>query len=209
MQEQNQKKVWDSIAAQWYEFRQKPHPQIAAILKDAAEKWRPAKILEIGCGTCRNLLFFSYNNFECYGIDFSTEMLKYAKRYCEKHKIDVKLIKADATKLPFKANTFNYILCISMLHNLDASERKKTLKEIARVLKPEGEAIIAVWNKLQRRFFFSRKDVIIPWHVAGRKLERYYHLFTPFELGRLLKRHGFTITKSNIFGQNLIFVVQK
>ena len=86
-----QKKVWDAIAEQWYHFRQKPFRDIAKELEKLSEKEK-GKILEIGCGNCRNLLVFAKKGFECYGLDFSEKMLEFAKLFCEKHKIRYKIL---------------------------------------------------------------------------------------------------------------------
>jgi ubiquinone/menaquinone biosynthesis C-methylase UbiE len=207
--QKSQQKAWNAIAPKWNDFRQRPIPEIGIQLKRLAEEWKPGKILDIGCGNCRNLIPFEYNDFDCYGIDFSEEMLKCAMEYGKKHELKIKIKQAFATELPFPEQYFNYILCISLLHHLNEQERIKALREIKRVLKPNGKAVIAVWNKLQKRFFLKKKDICIPWHVGNVAYQRYYHPFTSFELKRLLKKEGFKILSSNIFGRNLIFVVEK
>lgn len=209
MAEKEEQKIWNAIAAGWSPFRQKPLPEIMSYLKKFADCWKPGRILDIGCGNCRNLIPFEYNDFDCYGIDFSEEMLKCAMEYGKKHELKIKIKQAFATTLPFPEKYFDYILCISVLHHLDKQERVKALKEIKRILKPRGKAIIAVWNKLQPRFFFRRKDVTIPWHTHKEVYQRYYHLFTHFELKNLLKKESFKILNSNIFGKMLVFVVEK
>lgn len=205
---ESQEEVWNSIAQSWHSFRQKPQPQILHILKEYSEKWKPGKILDIGCGNCRNLIPFEYNDFDCYGVDFSEEMLKCAMEYGKKHRLKIKLKKAYATLLPFETNFFNYVLCISVLHSLNREERTKALKEIKRVIKPNSKAIIVVWNKLQKRFLFRKKDIFIPWHTGETVHQRYYHLFTSWELKKLLKKEGFRVISHNTFGENLIFVVK-
>ncbi|MFH0831423.1 MAG: class I SAM-dependent methyltransferase [archaeon] len=207
--EESQQEVWNEIAEGWDSYRQKPVPELAAILKECAESWQKGKVLEIGCGNCRNLLLFSYNNFECYGIDFSRKMLEMSGNYCKKHDVDVKLKYGLATEIPFPDRSFDYVLSIAMLHHLNAEERVKALQEIKRLMKSNGRAIITVWNKLQPRFFFSKKDISIPWHSRKKTYQRYYHLFSSFELSRLIKKAGFKILKKNTFGRNLVFVVSR
>ncbi len=207
--QKSQQKIWDAIAPRWNDFRQRPLPEIASMLKKFAEEWKPGRILDIGCGNCRNLILFEYNDFDCYGIDFSEEMLKCAMEYGKKHELKIKIKQAFATELPFPNSSFDYVLSISMLHHLNESERVKAIREIRRVLKPNGKAIIAVWNKLQPRFFFKKKDVTVPWHTKKEVYQRYYHLFTSWELKKLLKKQGFKILQKNIFGRMLIFVVEK
>ena len=206
--EEEQQKIWENISESWHSFRQRPNPTIGLVVKNLASKWKPGRILDIGCGNCRNLLPFAFNEFDCYGVDFSSSMLEAAKQFTAKHKMKVKLQQASATKLPFGTNYFEYALCLSMLHHLNAEERLKALKEIKRVVKRNGKVVFSVWNKLQLRFFFKQKDLLVPWHVSGVKHDRFYHLFTYWEFKKLLKNAGFKILEKNMFGKNLTFVCQ-
>ena len=69
----SQEKVWDKIAEQWHHFRQQKFQPVY----DFIENFKPkkGKILEVGCGNARNLIPFAKSGFECYGIDFSNNML--------------------------------------------------------------------------------------------------------------------------------------
>ena len=138
-----QKQVWNSIAESWYNFRHWP----IRIAKKLSKEWQPGKILDIGCGNSRNLLPFYQNNFTCYGIDFSENVIELAKKYISKHEMKVNLKIANAENLPYKNNFFDYCLSLAVLHHV--KNKEKAIQEIYRVLKPNGKAIICVWNKLQ------------------------------------------------------------
>ena len=203
-----QVKIWDSIAEGWNNFRQKPFP---SIINEVALEWKIGKILDIGCGNCRNLIPFAKNGFSCYGIDFSENMLKFAKKLCDKNKVNVKLKLGKAEKLPFKKESFDYCLNIASLHHVETSERrKKALDKMYRVLKPRGKALIFVWNKLQPKFLFKPTNSYVSWRRKGKVYWRYYHLFNYWELKKLLKKHSFKILYSEgIVGRELTFIVQK
>ncbi|MEM4318467.1 MAG: class I SAM-dependent methyltransferase [Candidatus Pacearchaeota archaeon] len=206
----SQREVWDAIAQQWFHFRQRPFPDIVRWLEKFSKEWKKGKLLEIGCGNCRNLLVFARAGFDCYGIDFSKEMLKYARYFAKKHHIAVKLKLAEATNLPFLEKSFDYILCIAVLHHLQGEKaRIKALKEIWRVLKPGGEAFISVWNKLSWRWLFRAKERYIAWRVKDKTYMRYYYLFWPWEIERLLKQIGFKIEARQLFSKNICFLVKK
>ena len=132
-----------------------------------------------------------------------------SEEYCKKHDLDAKLKYGLATEIPFPDKSFDYVLSISMLHHLNSKDRIKAVQEIKRILKLNGKAIITVWNKLQKRFILKKKDIFIPWHKREKSYQRYYHLFTGWELSRLLKKAGFKILQKNIFGRSLIFVAEK
>jgi len=202
---EDQEKVWDALAEQWYHFRHQQFRDVGAEIKDVSAM-KPGKILEIGCGSCRNLLPFAKAGFDCYGIDFSKNMLKYAREYCKKYDFNVVLKKACAEKLPFPDSSFDYVLSIATLHHLNRNEQEMAVKEMARVLKPKGIALIAVWNKGLSSLFVKEK--YITWTVKDKVYWRYYYLFTPFELKRLLKRHGFEIMMCGR-KKNIIVVARK
>jgi len=205
-QKMNQEEVWNALAEQWYHFRQRPFRDVASEIEKLSRKLAKGKILDIGCGNCRNLLPFSKKGFECYGIDFSSGMLKFAKHYCKKYGFKVKLKKARAEKLPFKSNSFDYVLNIATLHHLKKPEQEKAVKEMYRVLKPHRIAFITVWNKFPLSLFI--KNRYEKWTKKGQAYYRYYYLFTPWELKSLLKKHGFEIIKSTC-KKNIIFIVRK
>lgn len=202
-----QKEIWEKIAPSWHSFRQKPFPDI---INKLAKEWKPGKLLDIGCGNARNLIPFIKNKFTCTGIDFSKNMISFAKELLNKNNIKAKLIQAPSTKIPFKPNTFDYIISVAMIHHLTKKERQKTLNEIKRTLKPNGKALITVWNKWQSRFILSKKNIYIPWKIKQEIHQRYYYLYNYFELKNQLIKTGFKIEYSEgIFGRNLIFIIKK
>ncbi|MEM2916211.1 MAG: class I SAM-dependent methyltransferase [Candidatus Woesearchaeota archaeon] len=192
---------WDKIAKEWDRHRQKP-VEFAVRL---ASTWKPGKILDIGCGNARNLKPFMEKGFKCYGIDSSKELIKIAKQRLPQ----AKLLYASATKLPFPDKSFDYVICLAVLHHLKPKDHEKALSEIKRVLKPAGMAGIAVWNKLQPRFILGKKEQMVPWKLPKQTIQRYYYFFTCWELRKLLKKQGFIIKKGNILGKNIEFIVQK
>src|SRR5262245_37086651 len=59
------------------------------------------RVLEIGCGTARNLIVASraYPDVHFFGIDISSEMLETARRLVDREggSVDIRLARADAT----------------------------------------------------------------------------------------------------------------
>jgi len=77
-----------------------------------------SRVLEIGCGTARNLIVAArkYPDVHFFGIDISTEMLETARRLVEREGLahDIRLARADATifdpALLFGVPSFSRIL---------------------------------------------------------------------------------------------------
>jgi len=205
--EMPQQEVWNKIAEGWTNWRQRPE----SITEDLAREWTRGKILDVGCGNCRNLLPFANSGFECHGIDFSPNMVEAAKENCKKNKIKVKLNVADADELPYKNAYFDYLISLSVIHHLDTKDKRiKAMQEIKRVLRPGGKALVSVWNKLQWKFVFKPEDIYVPWQRKGMEYMRYYHFFNHWEMIRLIKGTDLRILwSSGPFGRNLQFIIEK
>jgi len=234
----NQRYVWGSVAESWERFRKKPMKEVIEFLNGFDDN-----VLDLGCGNGRNFIKMndravngaaSFSNAKniapsetgvprpkinktVFGIDFSEKLLRYAKSNAEKQKIRACLIKADISELPLKDNSFNIVVFTSALHCLKKSDRKKCLEELKRVLKNKGRALITVWNRMQPRFFFGKKERHIPWKIGNKTFMRYYYLFSKRELRKVLEEHGFRIIKISgsknkvfkLFPKNIIAVIEK
>jgi len=189
--------VWDEIAEQWSKFRRKPIPELEEFHRKYVSK--PGKILDIGCGNCRNLLPFGFKGYELYGIDKSAKMIEQAQLFTSEYNLKVSLEVGDMVSLPYPDNFFDYVLSLAALHHLRTpARRKRAVQEMYRVLKRGGIARVSVWQELHK------EESFVKWG----ELKRYYYKFPPKELRRLLEATGFNVLESYV-GRNLIFVVQK
>jgi tRNA (uracil-5-)-methyltransferase TRM9 len=178
------REVFDQIAESWYRVRH--WPLLKEELEELAERWQSGKLLNVGCAHGPDFLPFS-QGFELWGIDFSLAMLKQALRFSTKTKLYVNLTNADALSLPFPDNTFDWAISVATYHHIKGEEeREKALLELNRVLKPQGEAFLTVWNHGQPRFWFKSKEQQVPWRLKEKTVDRYYHLFSYGELRELL-----------------------
>ena len=105
------------------------------------------KVLEYGFGTGCNTEHLLKKNYHVTGIDISKNACRVTKNRIKRFKGKFKLyhLKKDAKKLPFKNNSFDYIVALSVL-SLLGSERKikNLLLEFERVLKPKGKIILDI-----------------------------------------------------------------
>jgi arsenite methyltransferase len=82
-------------------------------------------------------------------------------------KVEIK--NADARQIPFADQTFDYVLSNLCLHNIDAPEgRQSACREIVRVLKPGGTALVAD--------FMHTKEYAATFRLLGLEVHRSYSL---------------------------------
>jgi tRNA (uracil-5-)-methyltransferase TRM9 len=185
------REVFDQIAESWYRVRH--WPLLKEELEELAARWQGGKLLNVGCAHGPDFLPFR-QGFELWGVDSSPGMLKQALRYSAKFKLYVNLMAADALSLPFPNNTFDWAISVATYHHIKGrEEREKVFVELKRVLKPQGEAFLTVWNYGQPRFWLKSKEQQVPWRLKGETLYRYYHLFSYGELRKLLSKAGWKI----------------
>ena len=176
------------------------------------------KIIDIGCGKgrfCRKLRDLGFNII---GVEPSKELIKLTKK---KHK-DIKFIRASATNLPFRNNTFDSLICVEVLEHIPDTEG--AIREMMRVLKKGGRFVIIDKNILSLHFKY-----FIPTFLWKRFLEfinRWMYprgfpfrekYFVPWRLKQLLKkyclrteirfiRYQFKSKNRHLFGTIVLFM---
>ncbi len=134
---------------------------------------------------------------ECVGIDIYEDAIHYGKKKYN----NLKLSRGDIHKIPFKVNTFDVVICCEVLEHV--KDPKKALKEIKRVLKPGGIAVIEIdtGNILFKLVWFWWTTVR---HGVWR--DSHIHLFNTKILEDLFQESGFQIEKKNIFNLTMAVV---
>jgi len=196
-----QEQVWDEISEKWNEYRQNPMPRVERFLKE-----KKGRILDLGCGSGRHFL---KNKGTIYGVDFSEEMVKFAKKKAKKSRIKALVTKESIDNLHFEDNFFNAAIFIAVLHCIETTKkREKTLRELFRVLAPGSETLITVWSKNHETLKDKEKEGKMPWKVNDKIHYRYNYIYDKSELENLLKKVGFKIIKS-WEDENIIVIVKK
>lgn len=98
------------------------------------------KTLDIGFGDAQLLKLLS-TKYDSYGIDFVPENIEITKRNTQLHN---KVKNGNILNIPFEANTFDLVTATEILEHLTEDELSRGLKEIQRVLKPNGYLLFTV-----------------------------------------------------------------
>lgn len=190
--------VYDKIADEWNEYKQKPLSAVNLLLPFATG----TQCLDAGTGNGRHLPLLLEKFKTVFAIDNSEKLLEIAKqKYTDR---GVHFTLADVCALPFNEDSFDTVLCAAVLHHLNDDEITVAFNELHRVLKPNGVLLASVWNKHQEKFkHITGKDGNISWKMKnGEKVDRYVRFYEKEEIEKLALDAGFEVVKI-FYGDNL------
>ncbi len=115
-------------------------------------------VLDIGCGRAVDAIELAMKGGRCSGLEPSGKMISHAREHIAQNGAVVNLARGVSARLPFKSNSFDKVVCKGALDHFCHPE--EAIAEMARVLKPQGRAVIATANfeslgfRAGRRLFF-------------------------------------------------------
>jgi ubiquinone/menaquinone biosynthesis C-methylase UbiE len=111
-------------------------------------------ILDVGCGT-GTLAIAAKRRIgpmgKVYGIDASPDMIARAKTKAGKAGLDILFENKSIQALPFPDEQFDVVLSTLMLHHLPRKLREDGIREIRRVLRPDGRLLVIDFGGKERQ----------------------------------------------------------
>ena len=213
--------VYDNISEHWSQTRYKPWPRVVEFIKNLRAD---AVVLDVGTGNGKYLPPLAGSCAYVLGCDTSVPLLEHAQaRSAAKGTSNATdVCAADCVGLlPVRDALADAVLCIAVLHHISTEDRRLlALREMTRVLRPGGVALLYVWAFEQddvktgaRKF--PAQDCFVPWthRTRGKSykgqeqgdfvLQRYCHCYRRGEIEALLERHlsDQVVVKASYFDQ--------
>ena len=123
------------------DFRRKMQPPDKIISRSGIKEGM--KVLEVGCGSGAFTTFVARavgNKGEVFALDIQPEMLKQIENKLKqpenKDIKNIRLVEGDALNMPFEDDSFDLVYSITVFQEIP--DKNKALKEMKRVLKPNG-----------------------------------------------------------------------
>lgn len=146
------------------------------LLLKVVEPTKGKTMLDVGIGTGLFATQFRNHGVEVKGIDPSEKMLDIAI----KRGFDVK--KGFGESIPFEDNTFDIVLSMTSIEF--SREPEKFIRELVRVVKPQGKVVVAVLNLFSFYGISRRLRGIFEESVF-----KDAHFYCYFELLKLMKKY--------------------
>lgn len=142
----------------WNDVKEKIWEEPAAeILDPIFQRWIKDKrktMLDLGAGIGRHSIYAAKLGFYVHALDSSKDGIQKLQDHATKESLSVEAVVADMHELPFKDHLFDAILSFHTIYHTNKTGLEKIIKEIERVLKPDGEVFLT-FNPIENK---SLKD---------------------------------------------------
>lgn len=172
--------TYDRNADKWSSAHEKVLEWQNALDKFKKDYLSSGAIVDVGCGSGRDISYMSELGYDCTGIDASERLLEVAKTKSSK----VKFINKNLFELSELELTFDGFLCIATLLHIPKVKLGEALENIKSILKPEAKGLIIIKKGTGEEFEIRDVD--------GRHEERLFSYWEPEEFSKELKKVGFS-----------------
>ena len=108
--------------------------------------YRGRRVLEIGCGAGVDLARFAKGGAEVVGVDLAASAIDLARANFAQQGLSGEFRVADGEALPFSESSFDFVFAHGVVQYTTNPQR--LVDECRRVLKPGGEAVFQVYNRI-------------------------------------------------------------
>lgn len=175
----------------------------------------PGRVLDLGCGTGRHLLYLHAEGFQPTGVDLNPHMLERARENGVASGKDLDLVLADMLRLPFRWEPlFDGILLMFSTLGLVQKQRARVdlLRDLRALMRPGGTLLLHVhnaehpfspareswgqglWGTVRQGLGLSERGDAVMRNYRGLQ-DLYCHFFSAREIRATLSRAGYRIAE--------------
>lgn len=130
---------------------EKPDEKVVNIVK-LLRRRKALKVLDLGCGAGRHVVYMASQGFETHGVDISKTGLRKSKERLKERSLKAFLVKCDMKWLPFTDSYFDIIICLNTIYHQTLKGIEQTTSEVYRILKKEGLFLVNFHSKRSHRY---------------------------------------------------------
>lgn len=107
------------------------------------------RVLDLACGTgtLTVLIKEAQRHAKITGLDGDPKILSIAKRKARASNLEIEFDEGMSSELPYPDDSFDLVFSSLFFHHLTRPDKIRTIREIGRVLKPNGELHVADWGR--------------------------------------------------------------
>jgi len=145
------------------------------------------RLLDVGCGNGRHLVYFSQRGYQVFGFDSSPSAIRLSQEWLARENLSGNVFQADSRQVfPFPDSFLDVLISTQVIHHALLETVLFTISEITRIVLPGGFILITVpflkeisdseekWEEIEHHTFIS---------LSGTEKGLPHHLFTMEEFG--------------------------
>jgi len=175
----------EGLIARWYTNVRKQDPDLDRVVRQVSDLL-PAgsRILEVAPGPGYLAIELAkLGKYQVVGMDISKTFVQIAQDKARETGVAVEFQRGNASNMPFDADSFDFIICRAAFKNF--TEPVQAMREMQRVLKPGGKALI---QDLRRDA--SSEDIDVEVNSMG--LNWFNKLFVKWTFKLMLLKNAYT-----------------
>lgn len=173
---------WNEIFKQQGKVFLEPHEDMPGIVRFLSEQGA-RKILDLGSGSGRHVLYLAKCGFSVSGLDNSPEGIEITRDSLRKERLAADLqLRGMTERLPYEDASFDAVISVQVIHHAEIATIRDIIREIARVLRKDGFIYITVPRMKNQAITFREIEpgTFVP--LDGLEKDLPHHYFTPEEL---------------------------
>ena len=151
---ENQQKQWDQSYFNRDNFLFYPHEEVIRFVskfirkrvglrefKDVGKFARPPRLLDMGCGIGRHVIYGQVMGLEAYGVDLSQAAIDVAREWARQEGVphpEERLRQGDIRQLPWSDHFFDFVVSHGVLDSMHFPIAQQVVSEVHRVVAPGG-----------------------------------------------------------------------
>jgi SAM-dependent methyltransferase len=185
-------KSWDAIFRRQGRVFTEPHWDMPQVVQRLSET-KSEKVLDLGCGTGRHVVYLAQHGFSVYGLDNSPKAIEMAAEWLAQESLTADLQIQEMTEtFPYEDRFFDAIVSIQVIHHAVTASIRKIVGEMEHVLKPGGFLFVTVPTQRNQGKHFRQIEPHTFVPLDGDEKGLPHHYFTLQELEALLAHFEIT-----------------
>lgn len=136
------------------------------------ERFRGARLLEVGCGMGTDLLQFARGGARCVGVDITPRSVEITRHRFRLYGAEGAFMISDGERLPFRGESFDVVYSNGVLHH--TPDTSGAIREVHRVLRPGGTAKVMLYHRNSLHYWVEiilRRGILGAEFLRGRSPE--------------------------------------
>jgi ubiquinone/menaquinone biosynthesis C-methylase UbiE len=186
---------WNQILREEWYSREEPDEIVVDFANLLKNKNKESRVLDLGCGAGRHLVYMTMQAFEAHGTDISETGLYITKERLKRQRLEAFLVKCDMKMLPYKDSCFDALICLHAIYHQKLEGIQETISEVRRILRKKGSVLINFLSKrthsygkgieVEENTFVEEEGVergVLHYFAGKEEIERLFKKFETFNL---------------------------